>query len=276
MSLHEEIERSFGTGPEHRPVEHRIAAGRRALLRRRAVTAVTGVGLVAVLATAYVVVSPDPRGGPTGTVAVAPTPSPAPSSTVTAVPWEGNVPLRYLDGELQLRQGVVVHEHIENPYGDEAPKQSDAFDITYDGQRMWTIIELGAGGDNFMSSSPSNGWASFSDWVADQAGAGARNGGWPDTLRLTRDGEVVASAGSEVLQRTDHPKLGSSFAPPGTPTGAAVVRAGEDGVGYFVVWRVLDGTLDVITTPPRDVVGASFDELLTYARAQYASGEGLR
>ena len=50
-------------------------------------------------------------------------------------------------------------------------------------------------------------------------------------------------------------------------------RTDED---YFVVWRVIDSELDVITTPPRDVVGASFDELLSYARGRYASGEGLR
>jgi len=43
-----------------------------------------------------------------------------------------------------------------------------------------------------------------------------------------------------------------------------------------VVWRVVDGALDVITTPPDDVVGATFEELLSYARSQYASGEGLR
>ena len=55
-----------------------------------------------------------------------------------------------------------------------------------------------------------------------------------------------------------------------------MVRAAEDGVGYFVVWRVIDGELDVITTPPRDVVGATFEQLLTYARGQYANGEGLR
>ncbi len=87
---------------------------------------------------------------------------------------------------------------------------------------------------------------------------------------------MVASQGSEILQRTDDPQLGDSFAPPGTPTGAAVVRAAEDGVGYFVVWRVVDGELDVITTPPRDVIGATFEQLLTYARGQYANGEGLR
>ena len=48
------------------------------------------------------------------------------------------------------------------------------------------------------------------------------------------------------------------------------------GVAYFVVWRVIDGKLDVITTPPDDVTGATFQELLAYARSQYASGEGLR
>ena len=43
-----------------------------------------------------------------------------------------------------------------------------------------------------------------------------------------------------------------------------------------MVWRVLDGTLDVITTPARSSGGPSFAELLDQARAQYASGEGLR
>jgi hypothetical protein len=42
------------------------------------------------------------------------------------------------------------------------------------------------------------------------------------------------------------------------------------------VWRVIDGQLDVITTHPDDIVGATFDELLSSARARYASGEGLR
>ena len=78
------------------------------------------------------------------------------------------------------------------------------------------------------------------------------------------------------MQRTDDPRLGASFAPAGAATGAAVVTVAGDDRSYFVVWRVLDGRLDVITTPPRDVVGATFDELLTHARAQYASGEGLR
>jgi hypothetical protein len=87
---------------------------------------------------------------------------------------------------------------------------------------------------------------------------------------------VVPTAGTRVVDRTDDPRLGPDFAPPGATTGAAVVSVtGEEG-NYFVVWRVIDGTLDVITTPPADIVGATFDELLSGARARYASGEGLR
>jgi len=44
--------------------------------------------------------------------------------------------------------------------------------------------------------------------------------------------------------------------------------------GSIVVWGI--GSLDVITTGPDDIVGATFEELLSGARASYTSGEGLR
>jgi hypothetical protein len=216
-------------------------------------------------------------GRATGEVAVDPTPSPTPDGKPALPEWEDHTPIRYLDGELQIRPGVVVHQHIENPYDYPPPRLSDALDLTFEGQRTWIIAEQTKNGYGYSSSVPSNGWASFSDWVADQVGtATGGNDGWPDTLRLTDDGTVVASKGSAILQRTDDPQLGKSFASPSTPTGAALVRAGDDGLAYFVVWRQVDGELDVITTPPRDVTGATFEEMLTSARAKYASGEGLR
>lgn len=272
-SVREELERSFGDGPGHRPVEERLVAGRRALRRRRLGSAAATIAVVAALGTTYAVAAPDHDGDRRGQVVIDPTPSPTPDSA----PWATGVTVRYsADGELEVRPGVVVHEHLENPFGYQPPQRSDALDLTFEGQRTWTIVELKQGRLTSSESVPSNGWASFADYVADQVGAAVPgNGGWPDTLRLTDRGTVVASAGSEVLQRTDDPGLGHSFAPPGTPTGAAVVRA-ADGVGYFVVWRVVDGRLDVITTPPRDVVGATFEELLTYARGQYAGGAGPR
>ncbi len=87
---------------------------------------------------------------------------------------------------------------------------------------------------------------------------------------------MVPTPGTTVHNRTDDPQLGDSFAEPGTPTGAAVVSVEGDEKSYFVVWRVVDGELDVITTPPNEVTGATFQQLLAYARSQYASGEGLR
>jgi hypothetical protein len=278
--LREELERSFGDGPAPRPVEELLVAGRRALRRRRLGSAVAALGVVAVLGTTYALAAPgdDAEGKgrfvnePTSTPSSSTTDEPAPASE----PWPRGTAVRYsADGVLEVRPGVVVHEHIQNPYDYPAPQASDALDLTFQGERIWAILEITDHGLSSSEAQPSNGWASFADYVADQVTAGIGDSGWPDTLRLTDQGTVVASAGSEILQRTDDPRLGDSFAPPGTPTGAAVVRA-TDQVGYFVVWRVLDGQLDAITTPPRDVVGATFEELLTYARGKYASGEGLR
>ncbi len=172
---------------------------------------------------------------------------------------------------------MTVHEHIPNPYGFEPPAVSDALDVTWRGERTWLMIEQRpkSRGVTSSSSTPSGGWASFADYVADQVDANGGSG-WPDTFRLDVRGRVVPTEPTHVFDRTDDPRLGPDFAPPGATTGAAVVSvAGVEG-SYFVVWRVVDGTLDVITTPPDDVVGATFEELLSGARARYASGEGLR
>ena len=277
--LQRELESSFGEGPAHQPVEETLRAGRRALRRRRIGAAAGALAVVAALGTGYAASTAGPEPRTSGEVATDPTPAPSPTEDAppTSEPWDKAQTVRYsAAGQLEVRPGVVVHEHIENPYGYEPPNRSDALDLTFRRQRIWTIVELRNDSYTYSGSVPSNGWASFADYVADQVGAASDGNGWPDTLRLTDKGAVVASEGSEVLQRTDDPRLGDSFASPGTPTGAALVRAAEDGVAYFVVWRVVDGQLDVITTPPRDVVGATFQELLTSARGQYASGEGLR
>ena len=284
-TLQEQIDRSFGDGPPLPPVDGHVAAGRRALRRRRVANGVAGVAATAVLATSWYAVSP---GFPTGSDRLAgdPTPSATPSASeatedpttdLSEAPWPRGELVRYVDGELEVRPGVIVHEHIRNPYGFEPPALSDALDVTWRGQRQWLTIEKHPmpRGISSSSSTPSNGWASFADYVADQVDANGGSG-WPDTFELDGRGQVVPTAGTRVFNRTDGPQLGPEFAPRGAMTGAAVVSVdGEEG-NYFVVWRVIDGTLDVITTPPDDIVGATFAELLSGARARYASGEGLR
>ena len=284
-TLQEELDRSFGDGPPLPPVVSHIAAGRRALMRRRVASGVGGLAAAAVLAMGWYVVSP---GSLTGADQVAgdPTPSATPSAAEATedptmdpieAPWPRGELIRYVGGELEVRPGVIVHEHIGNPYGLEPPALSDALDVTWRDQRQWLMIEKRPmpRGISSSSSTPSNGWASFADYVADQVDVNGGSG-WPDTFELDDGGQVVPTAGTHVFNRTDDPQLGPEFAPPAASTGAAVVSvAGEEG-NYFVVWRVTGGTLDVITTPPDDIVGATFDELLSGARAQYASGEGLR
>src|SRR6476469_5795321 len=160
--LQEEIERSFGHGPAHPPVEHRIAAGRRALVRRRIASGAAALAVVAVIGTGWYAVAPgDPLDRGSGQIAVDPTATPSPTQdTPGSRPWEDNLTARYTDdGALEIRPGVVVHEHIENPYGWTPPKRSDALAITWRGHRMWTIVELTNTGLSYSSSTPSNGWA---------------------------------------------------------------------------------------------------------------------
>lgn len=267
LGLGEEIDRSFGDGPEHRALEQRIRSGRRALRRRRAGAAAATLAVVAAVGGAAWAVVPGDRASRGAEIATDPSPSPETSDGQ----WAQGETARYRRGELEVRPGVEVHQLIENPYGLAPPERSDALDLTFRGRRTWVILSRTAEGHGYSGSVPLDDYDSFEDYVAEQSGV---NGdGWPELLRLAGDGAVVPTAGSEVLQRTDDPRLGPRFAPPGAATGAALVRSAEDGIGYFVIWKVVDGRLDVTTAVPRDVVGATFDELLSWARAQVASGE---
>src|SRR5512139_400618 len=62
-TLQEQLDRSFGDGPPLPPVGSHVAAGRRALRRRRAASGVTGLAAAAVLVTGGYAVWP---GSPTG------------------------------------------------------------------------------------------------------------------------------------------------------------------------------------------------------------------
>ena len=284
--LHDELDRSFGDGPPIDDIATLLGRGHRALRRRRLVSAAAVCGVAVVLGSTYAVSASGPRDSGSQIV-VEPTRSPATpeadrkatSEVTDAPPWQQGEVVRYVDGELEVRPGAVIHEQIDNPQGYAAPDLSDALDLTLDGHRMWVLAERSDGSTTIGSSTPSNGWASFADWVADQVAVsqgGSGGSGWPVTVRLADDGRVVAAGDNTISQRTDHPRLGGTFAAPGTPTGAAVVQVDGGPLSLFVVWRVVDGQLDVITTPPRDLVGATFEEMLGSARAAYASGEGLR
>lgn len=272
--LQQEIDRSFGDGPEHRALAQRIAAGRRTVVRRRVAAAGAVLAVVAVAGSAYAALEPVERVADGDRQVAVDPPTAEPNGP--DVPWEDVTPVRYLRGEVQVRAGVEVHQHLVNPYGLEPPELSDAFDLTFEGQRQWVILTREArSGQGLQSVLPSKEWKNFGAFVASQAAVWTGDGRWRDALRLAEDGSVVASPGTTVLQRTDSPRLGEAFAAPGTQTGVAILQPAHSEEVSSVVWRVVDGELETFRVPPDDVVGATFGELLSYVRDRYAAGDEL-
>lgn len=265
------IAASFGDGPEHRPVERQLAAGRGALRRRRLASAVAGLAVLTVVGTTYSLTGDD-RARTHGRVASEPSSSPSATVRPTGEPWEVGQLVRAVDGELEVHPDAQVHQRISDPAG----PGSLAVDLTFRGSRSWIVALVGDDGFSSSGTVPVEG-TTFREWAI-AAGAEMLPESPPDTplLRLSPDGQVEAAPGVRILQRTDDPRLGESFAPPGVPTGAALLRPADSDDTWFVEWRVVDGELDVVPLSTRDLVGATFEELLSYARAQNASGEGLR
>jgi hypothetical protein len=168
--LQDEIEHCFGDGPAPRPVSAHVAAGRRALRRRR--TSVASLVVVAAVGAGWALTGPQASGGTTGELATDPTltPTPKTSPQPTGAPWDGDDVVRYRDGVLEVRPGVIVHDRIDDPYDHQPPRDSAALDVTYEGKRQWVIAELltTPDWDSVATSDPGNGWASFADWVAAQ------------------------------------------------------------------------------------------------------------
>jgi len=117
-TMQEELDRSFGDGPPLPPVGIHIVAGRRARRRRRVANGAAGLAAAAVLVTSWYAVSPS---SPTASDRLAgdPTPSAAPSAVEATedpsmdpagTPWPRAELIRYVDGELEVRPGVIGPE----------------------------------------------------------------------------------------------------------------------------------------------------------------------
>jgi hypothetical protein len=177
MNLIEELDRSFGDGPAHRPVEQTVAAGRRLVVRRR-LAAGAGATLAAVLVggTAFALAG---GGGPTAEpepdFATTPTSSPTPEAAYPpgdaggpAQDFEWGAEAAYLDtdGTLQIKPGWTIAEQIDEPVG----PGSLAVEVAHDGTRQWflwdgagaEVVALGRPGD---TGTPDSDYASFAGWV---------------------------------------------------------------------------------------------------------------
>ncbi len=114
---------------------------------------------------------------------------------------------------------------------------------------------------------------SLEEWVAYQKEAMGVVESDP-RVTLEADGTLAAAPGVRILEQRAGVDVGASFADPGTPTAAAMVRA--DGVREFVLVRRFPGSEPEYLPTSARVGGPDLDSFLAHARDQYASGEGLR
>jgi hypothetical protein len=181
-----ELDSSFGTGNDVEVARY-VAAGHRAVRRRRLAAVGAGLGAAAVIAGIVWTTAPggtsrtsdvpiatrSPTGSPTGS----PTESPrttSPDGPLRDQPWRaGEPPARATPDGLQVRDGAVVHERRDDVYPGKAT-ESAALDISHDGERYWLVLEWDAGGSGMSSTRPEDGlFDSFDAFIrAEVAGGG--------------------------------------------------------------------------------------------------------
>jgi hypothetical protein len=269
VELHESLTRGFGPEPPHRPVTDRLAAGQRAVRRRRLAGAAVTVAVASVVGLGATMVA-NGNGGGNDQVATDPT-----STTEPAVePWQEGEVARYSDdGMVEVRPGVKVLHRINDPLGDPSDfNHSVALALEFRGSETWLILswetDPNGGTSETAAGGPVDG--TFADWVEQAVAANEDNSG--GYVEFADDGSLVASHGVTILDQR-HPVPLKDFVLAGEPSAAALLQ-GPDGKKWYVVVRD-SGGLDVIATPFR-TGGPDLDAFLDYAREKYASGEGLR
>ncbi len=295
-----ELDSSFGTGHDE-PVGHYVAAGHRVVRRRRRIAAIAVAATVVICGGAVWAASPGPT--PRGDAPVATHDSSPTTATETAdgtnkrdegrrdvapsmsveEEFLGN-PALLEDGKLKLSPlaGQVL-QRVPNPMG-YTPDQgrSTAIRVMYQGREKYSLIASFGPGD--WSTNTNDATGDFAGWVAanvrNQQTLDAANGVTPSAgeasdqpwLVLDADGAITtARSGVVIVEQRTRVDLGESFS--AGATSAGVVRLLVDDRSEYAAYRVIDGSLDVIPAPGR------FDSMtafITWARGQYASGEGMR
>jgi hypothetical protein len=219
-----ELDASFGSAPDV-PAALYVAAGHRAVRRRRATSAAVAVCAAAVVvgvawgvapaqsprSTETPVATEPPSPSPTGS------PSPSPSRTEPALfPWrKGEPPARALPEGLEIRPGAVVHERRDALYPGK-DTESAALDISYQGSRWWLVLEWDRGGSSMSSSRPEDGFAdSFDAFVRAEVANGGMTSvpaddvpGMAGGLATWHGGNLEAAPGVTVVRQVEDPVPG--------------------------------------------------------------------
>lgn len=274
-----EIDASFGSGTDA-PVGAYVAAGHRAVRRRRATLALAGVATAAVVAGTAWAVAPSAGGDPSRSdapVATDPSGRASTEGTTDAMPWTEDGPPAALRGDsFAIRPGAVVHERRDDLFPGKAG-DSVALDISYGGERWWMTLEWDGGGASTASVKSTEGlYDTFDAFVAAEVQAGGMTSE-PGTERDLYDAGLVKWQGDELL----------------TWPGVTVVRRvedpvrGADSLGLVLrekgvtTWMLItrDGTgQSTSSTKESESGAATFDqwlaEFVALAESDLAQGSG--
>lgn len=167
------IDTSFGDGPEHRPLEATIGAGRRAV-RRRATSVISAVLAVLMVgggtawltgqgATTGLDPLPPASEAPSTTRSTTPTPTPAPVRVRIVELGENDVARIAAPGVLEVDPEATVLETLDDPYGLDAPAWSVALAYELRGETRYLLITTFA--DEPVHGMPLGRRPGFEDWV---------------------------------------------------------------------------------------------------------------
>jgi hypothetical protein len=292
MSIQDEIDASFGTGPAEGPVHAIIADGHRALRRRRLATSGAAALVVVVLGGSAVFAAgggADNAGGPDVDVAGSPSAAASPDKVEPTRKQVSRVLRMNLadygdNGRLVIDPRARVVQRLDNPYDLVAPAKSAAVVLEFRGATYWFVMYRYANGGGGGSSTWSgNSDQSFEDWVYSEQMLSDRTTSdgpdvWPGipNLDLVRfgAGEVLEPVdGVTILQQRPSPRIGDAFATAGDRSAVAHVET-ADGERYYVLARSVDGTEPQYIAVKAADGGPTLDAFLALARERYAKDGG--
>lgn len=273
-----EIDTAVERLPDRAPGDY-VAAGQRAVRRRRLVGGVAALTAVVAIGGAGWALSPgDPVTGADAPIAsdrsAGDTEGGAPSPSDSAgdeFPFDGLVGYAP-GGRLTVRDGAEVVRRVDNPRGVRAPRTSVGLVVEYAGETTWMSLESrpGSGGGTTEKAAHS-GWPTFDLWLAADVAFQDRRPGLV-LARLDADGTMApAEEGVEILDQQADPDVPEFDDASATASGVAMLRWQD--MTWFVL-TALYGDEQTTSTFEAGKAGgaASIEEFLDFARDRYEEG----
>lgn len=264
-----EIDSAFGSGDDQ-PVARYVAAGQRAVRRRRRVA--LGGALAAAAVVAGVAWGIAPGSGPTRAEAPPVATDPSVGAEDAADGWPADEPpARFGLRGVEVRDGAVVHDRRDDLYPGKGT-DSAALDVSYGGERWWVALEWHDGGAASNAVRPDEGlFASFDAFVADKL----RGGGMiyrPEAPGRGSDdvwlGGLVQWDGRELTERPGVEVVRTVQDPVGDGASIGVVLA-EDGI---VTWMLVTDLGESASWIEED--GSGWDTFEEWLAEQVALADG--